>query len=77
MFRFGIICGPILSGYLLDKTSKNYRSVFTLAACYYAFSFVLYTLMKLLLVKNSQNNSKDELARTDYTEFENEKDAEN
>lgn len=70
--RFGIILGPILSGYLLDKTSKNYKSVFISAACYYAFALVLYSLMKILLIKNAKANSSDGRARTDYTEFENE-----
>jgi len=68
---FGIILGPILSGYLLDKTSKNYRSVFILAAAYYAFSLVLYSLMKFLLVKNAKNNENDDTARTAYVPFEN------
>jgi len=70
--RFGIILGPILSGYILDKTRKSYKSIFLLAAAYYTFAFIMYMLMKILLIKNKKNNEKENLAKTEYTQFENE-----
>ncbi len=61
-------------GYLLDKTAKNYKSVFILAASYYAFALACYVPMKLLLIKNWYNNKDDQISRSEYTQFENEND---
>jgi len=32
----------------------------------------MYMLMKILLIKNKKNNEKENLAKTEYTQFENE-----
>ena len=60
----------------MDKTSKNYKSVFILAASYYAFALACYIPMKLILIKNALNNKDDIVARSEYTQFENENDNE-
>ena len=58
----------------MDKTEKNYKSVFILAASYYAFALACYVPMKLLLIKNWFNNKDDQVSRSEYTQFENEND---
>ncbi len=47
-----------------------------LAASYYAFSLACYIPMKLILIKNRLNNKDDTVARSEYTQFENEQDHE-
>lgn len=52
---FGIFFGPIVTGFILDTTHKSYSAVFGLAAGLYAAALCLFTVMKIILMKNAKN----------------------
>ena len=64
----GIFSGPILTGWILDKTQKSYEVVFAFATAFYLLALTAFICAKCILLKNARNNVDNKYIEFDQDE---------